>query len=190
MKYIYYIVFMVILVSSCSNKTKQIEKAKKDSLNAVYSINTADKNGIHVLDSLQRHEDLGNLMKLHYRGIIDFPTGRESECNIMVYRYQNCIDGVYVMTLKDLKTKKKQVHKGRMIGIKGGAINIDATLYQITPFNGGKIMEFLFIQDFLQFIANTPQNPKETSKNVLTLQNRPSWMKNHPYKHCEKTIWK
>jgi hypothetical protein len=188
MKYIY-IVFIAILVCSCSNKTKMAEAAKKDSLSAVYSINVADKNGVHVLDSLHRHKDLGSLMKLHYRGIIDFPAGRESECNMMIYRYQNSIDGVYVMLLKDLKTNEKHLNKGRLNSITAGSINIDATVYQLHPFKRGQIMEFLFTQDFLQFIANTPQNPQESSKNLLTLQNRPPCMKLNPHRHDERSIW-
>lgn len=188
MKYIY-IVFMVMLVYSCSNKARMTEAAKKDSLNAVCSLNVADKSGIHVLDSLHRHKDLGSLMNLHYRGIIDFPAGRESECNMVIYRYQNGTDGVYVMLLKDLKTNKEQLNKGRLISITAGSINIDATIYQMYPFKRGQIMEFLFTQDFLQFIANTPQNPQENSKNILTLQNRPSCMKLNPHRHDERSIW-
>lgn len=131
---------------------------------------------------------MGLLANLHYRGNIDFPKGHQSECNILIYRYQNCSDGVYVMTIKDLKTNKKQISKGRIISMKDDQINIDATIYQTHPFKSGEVMEFLFTQNFLQYIANTPQNPRETSQNVLTLQNRPSWIKIHP-KHIENSIW-
>lgn len=169
----YFCFFLVaLLIASCTNKEKEARTAAfQDSLNAVKSIRTADSTGIHVLDSLEKQTVYGELQSLHFRGEIDYPSGHQSECNILLYIYENKTNGVYVMTFRDLKTGRKSVEKGHAITMQSNEINIYTQLYQFHPFNSSRILEFFYKDDCLQFISKTSNASGQTGSNILTLQN-------------------
>lgn len=119
---------------------------------------------VNVLDSLQKRDDLGELVTRVYRGelLADSIGVDLRTCTLTLYHYEHSGDGVYSFTqevsgqcsaastdtTRTLNTGTLR-NDGRMYTLRGDAQNPDAVVYQLRSFSGEVFLNFLYQRDTL-----------------------------------------
>ncbi len=125
----------------------------------------------NVLDSLKEVAHTEEIETRQYNGVIPNKSCVEIKNELTLYNYKNSGDGVYKMTSTYLRPNNEQATDnsyGRMYTLRGDAQNVDAVVYQLVPFKGDVMTNFLYQGDSLQLLTSDLKLPE--TKSVFKLQ--------------------
>lgn len=114
------------------------------------------KSDYKVIDSLRIDPALGEVRQREYKGVIPSASGCAIEYTLLLYNQPHCGDGVYRLTQRYIEADKGKdtlvTTYGRQYTLRGDAVDIDATVYQLIPFTSSKAVNLLRLPDGLELL--------------------------------------
>lgn len=102
-----------------------------------------------VIQGLKLQQDLGKLQRREYQGVLPCADCPGIEYTVTLWNQQFCGDGVYFSIMKYVDKNVEDTMQGNWFTLRGDAVNINATVYQLSPDNEQNCVNLLYLKDSL-----------------------------------------